>query len=80
MITTARRVTWFLKIEASVRREVRSAAVILMRQLRESHSLRSIARKTGLSPTYLCQVAKGKVECSNGAYLKLAKVCGDTSQ
>lgn len=35
-------------------------------------SLRELARKSGLSPTYLSQVANGRVRISHGAYCRIA--------
>ena len=44
----------------------------LIAELTRTISLRELARRSGLSPTYLSQVANGKVVVSPGAYVRLA--------
>lgn len=44
----------------------------LIAELTRTISLRELARRSDLSPTYLSQIANGKVVVSPGAYVRLA--------
>lgn len=39
------------------------------------HGVRGLARMTGLSPTYICEVRRGHKEISPTAYLRIVKEC-----
>lgn len=46
----------------------------LIARLTRTISLRELARRTGLSPTYLSQVANAKVTISPGAFVQIASL------
>jgi len=48
----------------------------LIAELTRTISLRELARRSDLSPTYLSQVANGKVVISPGAYVRLSELEG----
>lgn len=52
----------------------------LIRRLTRDISLRKVARRTGLSATYLSLVANGRAVISPKAFLKLAKRLNDVGK
>jgi len=72
--TIAQRITNHIDEADVIRGLLTLEAPLLIRRITRpagSVSLRELARMTGLSPTYLSEVATGKKLISHGAYLKL---------
>lgn len=47
----------------------------LLRRLCRTMSLREVGRRINRSPTYLSQISKGTIECSDGTYFAMATLC-----
>ena len=64
----------YLQLQARLTVVVATLSHRIAQQLSEQHgSLRAAARATGLSPTYLCQVARGNATLSIDRTLKILK-------
>lgn len=69
---SAQRVADLIAETAEVKSLLAVAGKDLVEQVVETMSLRELARRTGLSPTYLCQVRKGNVTISPQAFVDVA--------
>lgn len=73
----ARVVREWIESGDKVRRILATNGSKVIRKACDSVSLRELGRRTGLSPTYLSQVATKKIVISPEAFLKVHKVIND---
>lgn len=74
-VSFKRRVQLFLEEKKAIQRLMRDEGRWLVENgIRQYGGLRKLARKTGLSPTYLAQVRNGKTVLSIDSYMVLEGV------